>query len=188
VEDVANYLDLARKEVGIKEEALLSQVLSHLCEHVNPLALGAVYRAREQIGMLASKLLRLHMANADQIAQIVKQLTRELLSHDYTLGRREARSIGLPVIDAPEDVADCLWQIYEAYATELHLAEPLNAEAELKSAQKVRSANLRGIVESRDLRHNFQTTQEFQRVTIQDQGRKVDGVRTVVLDEGWRKV
>jgi hypothetical protein len=61
VEDVANFLELVRKEVGLKDEQYLASALAHLCARVSPLALGSVYRAREQIGMLARKLLALHI-------------------------------------------------------------------------------------------------------------------------------
>jgi hypothetical protein len=83
VEDVANYFELARKEAGIESGQPMVEALGYLCQRVSPLALGAVYRAREQIGMLATKLLSLHMKDEDRINRIVRQLTRELLSHDY---------------------------------------------------------------------------------------------------------
>jgi len=83
VEDVANYFQLARKEAGLSGEAHLATVLGHLTQRINPLALGAVYRAREQIGMLATKLLSLHIDDQERITSIVSKLTRDLLSHDY---------------------------------------------------------------------------------------------------------
>ena len=102
VENVANYFELARREAGLKEEQHLAAVVGYLCERISPLALGAVYSAREQIGMLATKLLSLHMSEKEKIDRIVRVLTRELLSHDYLIGRREAQAIGLPVIDATD--------------------------------------------------------------------------------------
>lgn len=75
----------------MKDERHLAEVFGYLSARVNPLALGTVYRAREQIGMLATKLLSLHMKDEERIVKIVKLLTRELLSHDYCISRREAK-------------------------------------------------------------------------------------------------
>jgi hypothetical protein len=188
VEDVANYLELARKEVGLKDEQHLASVLGHLCQRVSPLALGAVYRAREQIGMLATKLLKLHTSDNEQIARIVKQLTRELLSHDYVISRREAKEIRLPVTDANGELSESMWNLFEDIAKELQLAEPWNPEKEIKGSQSAQRTATRAVVESRELKHVFQTTFQLKRISLSQQGAKVEGVQTSVLDEGWKLV
>lgn len=186
VEDVANYIQLARKEVGLATEEQMAEVLAHLCQRVSPLALGAVYRAREQIGMLASKLLSLHIKDEDRIKRIVKQLTRELLSHDYIINRREAREIGLPVLDAEQRTSEIMWAIYEDIAAELNLGQPWNAEKELKGAQSVKVTNKRGVLESRDLLHVFESTYQIKRVTMTKEGNKFEALQVTPLDEGWK--
>lgn len=185
VEDVANYLALARKEVGLEQPEHLASVLAHLCARVSPLALGAVYRAREQIGMLAAKLLKLHLADTEGIDRIVKQLTRELLSHDYIVSRREARSMGLPVVDASQQVAELIWGFFADASLELRLDEPWNPEREVRGAQPVKRTNVRAILESRDLKHGFRTTYEMKRVTVTQHGAKMEAVQTTPVDEGW---
>lgn len=186
VEDVANYFELARNEAGLKDEQHLASVLGHLCQRVSPLALGAVYRAREQIGMLAKKLLGFHIADEARIEPIVKQLTRELLSHDYIISRREARSFGLPVTDATEDEAKAMWQLYEDVARELQLAEPWNWEREAQGNQP--KTSVRGVVESANLKHVFISTYQIKRVTAVEAGRKTESLQITPLDERWKKV
>jgi hypothetical protein len=190
VEDVANYFELARVEAGLKEEQHLADVFGHLSERVSPLALGAVYRAREQIGMLATKLLSLHTKDEEKIARIVKLLTRELLSHDYYIGRREARAMGLSVVDAAEAEADLMWQLYEDVAQELKLSEPWNWESEAQGNQP--KVSHRGVLESRELKHVFSSTYQIKRITgAQGQGgggRKAETLQITPLDEGWKKV
>jgi hypothetical protein len=189
VEDVANYFELARAEAGLKEEGHLASVFGHLTERVNPLALGAVYRAREQIGMLATKLLSLHMKDTEKITRIVKLLTRELLSHDYLIGRREARSMGLSVVDASETEADLMWKLYEDVAAELKLSEPWNWETESQGAQP--KVSYRSVVESRDLKHVFTSTFQIKRITAPagpgGGGRKAETLQITPVDEGWKK-
>jgi hypothetical protein len=167
VEDVANYFHLARKEAGLSEEQHMAVVLGHLAQRVSPPALGAVYRAREQIGMLASKLLTLHMDDKERIGRIVLQLTRELLSHDYVISRREAKSIGLPVTEASSDEAKLMWSIYEDVALELTLGEPWNWEKEVQATQP--RTVTRAVIESYNLKHIFTSSYQIKRVTITPQ-------------------
>ncbi|MBI4299348.1 MAG: serine protease [Chloroflexi bacterium] len=190
VEDVANYFELAKQEAGLKEEQYLASVLGHLAQRVSPLALGAVYRAREQIGMLASKLLTLHMNDQERIDQIIKKLTRELLSHDYVITRREAKSIGLPIVDASPNESDLMWSIYEDAAQELTLGEPWSWEKEVLATQP--RTTTRAVIESRDLKHIFTSTYQIKRVTVSPQGGgkgRTDSLQITPLDEGsWKKV
>ncbi len=185
VEDVANYFELVRSEVGLKSEENLASALSHLCQRVSPLALGAVYRAREQIGMLATKLLGLHMTDQDSISRIVKQLTRELLSHDYVISRREARALGLPVRDASQDEAALMWNFYADVAQELKLGEPWIWDRE-SQAQQPRTS-VRGILESRDLKHVFTSVYQIKRVTVPQAGAKTESLQITHLEESWKK-
>lgn len=186
MEDVANYFELARTEASLKDEQHLAAVLGHLCQRVSPLALGAVYRAREQIGMLATKLLGFHMNDPERITRIVRQLTRELLSHDYIISRREARSIGLPVTDATEEEAKVMWQVYEDVAQELHLAEPWNWEKEAQGNQP--KTSVRAVLESANLKQVFVSTHQIKRVTSVEAGRKIESLQITTIDERWKKV
>jgi hypothetical protein len=191
VEDVANFLALVRNEVGLKDEQHLAGALGHLCARVSPLALGSVYRAREQIGMLAAKLLGLHIkGDEERVKRIVSALTRELLSHDYYIGRREAKALGLPVADATADEASLMWKIYEDVADELRLSEPWNWESEANQGQP-RTA-LQGIVQSRELKHVFSTTFQIKRVSAAPGqgggGKKQETLQITQIGQGWKKV
>lgn len=189
VEDVANFLELVRKEVGLKDEQFLAGALAHLCARVSPLALGSVYRAREQIGMLARKLLAMHIQDDERITRIVKVLTRELLSHDYYIGRREAKTLELQVNDATPSEADLMWKVYEDVAQELKLSEPWNWENEALGAQP-RTA-VQGLLQSRDLKHVFSTTYQIKRTTVPSGpgggGKKQETLQITVLEQAWKK-
>jgi hypothetical protein len=187
VEDVAAFFSLARSEAKLGDDRL-GEAFAHLCQRINPLALGAVYRAREQIGMLARKLLKKHLRDDAATDKIVNALSRELLSHDYVIGRTEAREIGLPVEEPPDELAGLMWDLYLDLAAEMKLAQPWNLEAELGREQQVKRPNVRGVVESRSLKHGYMTTHDLRRTTITKDGMKFDAVQGKILDEGWRQM
>ena len=105
----------------------------------------------------------MHLVDERSIERIIKQLTRELLSHDYVISRREARSIGLPIIDATEDEAKLMWSIYEDIAHELSLDDPWNWEKELLLSQP--RSSFRAVIESYQLKHVFTSCYQIIRTT-----------------------
>jgi hypothetical protein len=185
VEDVANYFSLARSEAKVSEEKM-NEVFSRLSERVNPLALGAVYRAREQIGMLANKLLKRHLSDDKRIEKIVNSLTRDLLSHDYVIGRTEAKELGLPIEQPSEEVAGLMWNLYLDFAEEMRLSHPWVPETELGTQQSVKKMNVRAVVESKDKKHGYCSSYEMKRTSINKDGVKYDAAQTKLVDDSWR--
>jgi hypothetical protein len=103
VEDVISYFDLARREAKIESDTELTDIFKVLSNGVHPLALGAVNRARDQIKFLAKMLLGYHIIDITRLDDIIKVLTAERFSHDYIIGRKEAKNvIGLNIPDVCE--------------------------------------------------------------------------------------
>lgn len=187
VEDVAAFFSLARSEAKLGDDRL-NEAFGFLCQRINPLALGAVFRAREQIGMLARKLLKKHLTDDARIDRIVAALSRELLSHDYVIGRAEAKEIGLPIEEPTDEVAGLMWSLYSDVASEMKLAQPWNLEGELAGQQQVRRVNVRSVIESHSLKHGFTTTHELRRTTVTKDGMKFDAVQGKIVEEAWRQM
>ena len=57
VEAVEEYLNIAREKLQITDNKALAEILISLSANVHPLVLGQVFRTREQIKMMADKLL-----------------------------------------------------------------------------------------------------------------------------------
>jgi hypothetical protein len=182
VEDVANYFALARNEAGLTAPEHLSQVFGHLSQRISPLALGAVYRAREQIGMLADKLLSLHIKDRTRRERISKVLTRELLSHDYTINRREAKDLGMAVTDAGSRDADLMWEVYEWLAAEMRLGEPFNP-------QPGTVASTRAVLASKGHNSAFVSSYSISKTTqTMPGGQRQDVTKAEVTSEGWKTI
>lgn len=124
VEDVAAYINLVREDVGITHEDELVLAFNLLADKVHPLALGNVKRITNQARMLAGKLLTSRgVSDSHTIAEIIDKLGTKLYYHGHPINRAEARDqLGLDFVeDATPAVADAMWNLYEAYATEMAL-------------------------------------------------------------------
>ena len=150
VEDVAGFLDLARKELGIKDQTQLMALMTKFTDHVHPLSLGKVYRARMQIQQLAEKLLSWHwIGSAQKKARLISVLCTESGSHDYTINSTEAKDkLGLPVKTASNDLARLIYKIYVDIREELQLLNPFDPVVLLGVNQQVSYSCKQALVES----------------------------------------
>jgi hypothetical protein len=188
VEDVVNYLELARKALNIQDEELLTRLYDRLSQNVHPLVLGSVYRSREQIGFLAQMLLERHMNDKERIRKIIEIITRGRFSHDYVIGRKEAKELlELPVVDVTPKLDDTILELYKQYDDLLQLSKPYHPEQILKGEAKVTGNLDRAIVETVDLTHVFRSKREVSRVELTPP--QVPIPQTVYaerdLGEGW---
>lgn len=190
VEDVRGFLDLARQEAELKSEQELAGVFSLLASDVRPLALGNVHRAKEQIKLLTEKLLRLHILDPDseRIKEIVATFTRRLFSHDYLIGRQEARKlIGAEVVDAAPDQEEAMMALYNSYAEDLQLYTAYNQEGELGTDPQKLVTLTRAYIESAEGCFAFKTVQELTRVSIPSgpNQQMLAGINVRPIQEGW---
>jgi hypothetical protein len=188
VEDVSGYIDLAKKELGLEEESSMVQILQMLATSVSPIALGNVHRSRQQIGMLAKKLLLMHWpaTKSKTIEQIVKTLTRELGSHDYIISRKEARDqLRLPVVFPSAELESKMWALFKCYEQAMELTTPYNEMAVLGTQPDVTATFRRGFIESTALTHVYESHRRLRRIQALQGGVPVQGIEQVVLREAW---
>lgn len=181
VEEVVSYVHLAKEIGGIQGEAGLIAVFERLTADVRPLALGQVYRARTQIRMLSRKLLQSHMLveDTDRIEEIVKSLTEKLYSHDYLISRREAKSLGLHVVDPDAQADAAMKELFDEYVTDLSLNQAYNPQTLLQGSSQVRAAVERAIVETSGAADAYVTDR-----TLVVQG---PAIGEQIHFEGWRQ-
>ncbi len=189
VEDVSGYISLAKEEFGIKEEESMIRVLESLASEVHPLALGSVKRSRQQIPMLAKKLMAYHWPKdkTKDVDRIVETLTRQLGSHDYRISRREAGNLGLPVENPSPELEGNMWDLFKHYRASMELTVPYIADATLGSQPQATAVLRRAYIESRALTHVYETHRRLARVQVAQQGVQVTGVQETLLAEEWRE-
>jgi len=189
VEDVVSFIDLVRDEAKIKEEAHIAEIMKVLASDVRPLALGSVYRAKQQIGMLAKKLLGFHMGEQDhtKVEHIVETLTRKLYSHDYLVGRKEAKEfVGLKITDCSDALEQKTMELFFDYSEEMELNTPYSHEIILGSQTTKVAEFTRAFLETRERTYVFRSRREIKRVKATHQGLPVEGFQERTLEEGWR--
>ena len=126
VESVAGFKGLVKDDWGIKKGKDLALILKILTEKVHPLALGRVYRIRQQIEFLATTLLKQHRSDKRRITHIVQKLTKELGSHDYLIYRREARELLGDQVAIAEELGKLIRDLHKDFAQEMDLGKPFD--------------------------------------------------------------
>ena len=87
---------------------------------LNPWLLGDFERSTKQAKQFAEQLLIRHMfkdkpEKQKMVPEIVKQLCEGYYHHNYPIGRREARELGLEIIDMSEELWDISFNLMVAY-------------------------------------------------------------------------
>lgn len=156
VEDVLSYVSFIKERVEITNQEALAKLTSILSENLTPLALGSVNREHSHIRLVARKLLTSHKKEIDEerVSIIVESLTEKMYSHGHSIGRKEAKEVGLPVKEMEKDLEDMTWQLFEEYEKELSLREPFDLEILLADKEQHRLKDLPlAILESSERLH-----------------------------------
>jgi hypothetical protein len=195
VEDVIGYLNLARDEAGIKEDEGISKIMAVLSEKVHPMALGAVYRSREQIRLLARKLLMMHEKDRKKITKLVDTLTTKLPSHQYLISRKEAEELHLKVSKTPASLDKLIWDLYKDYEEQLQLTVPYNPEGYLRANDSVMAVFDRAVIESLNQdgslkSHVFRTEREIKRIQFTPPGMPIPqiGIQERPIADQWVEI
>ena len=175
VEDVMAYFDLAKNKFGIKNDEDLTKIFNKFVEsnpQIHPLALGNVNRTHNLIRILAKRLLksRQQKIEEEQINKIVDYFTEKLYSHQYFIGRKEAKEdLGLTTVQsADKDLADLMTGLYEEYKKDMKSDVLWNPEIELGENQATNTKEYRiAFVESEPGANYFGITLEFKKGQVQ---------------------
>jgi ClpP class serine protease len=190
VEDVMAYFDLAKNKFGIKNDEELSRVFTKFVEanpQIHPLALGNVNRIHNLIRMLAKRLLKSHKASMkeDEIEKLVDYFTEKLYSHQYFIGRKEAKEdLGLKtVVEANEPLTKAMTDLYEEYNKELDFGKMWNPENELgANAMQNKKDYKIAYIESSQLSNYYDISVEYRKQQVNN----IDQVGFKIIGQGWK--
>lgn len=149
VEHVNAYIEMAKKDFGIKNQKSMTDILLHLSDKIHPLTLGQVYKSKSQIQMLARKLIKWQKLDVDKEDTVIKFLCSESGSHDYSIRRKEALEVfGLPIEKPTMELYSIIKGIYDDISNELELEKPYIPEIILNGADEFQYTFRRGLIES----------------------------------------
>jgi len=197
VEDVMAYFDLAKNKFGIKNDEELSRIFNKFVEsnpQIHPLALGNVNRIHNLIRVLAKRLLKSHKIpiKEDEIDKIVDYFTEKLYSHQYFIGRKEAREdLGLKtVVDADNVLTKAMTDLCEEYNKELDFGKMWNPENELgANAMQNRKDYKIAFIESQQLSNYYDISVEYKKQQVNIAQQTPQGPIQIPQDQvGWRVV
>ncbi len=149
VEFVNAYIEMARREFQIHDQAEMAKIMLKLSESIHPLALGQVYRSRNQIQMVARKLIAGQNLDHETVEKIINFLCSESGSHDYAIHRREAREeLGLTIETPTQAFYDTIKHIYKNISQEMEFETPFRADTLLGANPHVDYECRRMLIES----------------------------------------
>ena len=124
IEDIYGYYLLIKDTLEL-DAAGKTEALKLLANRIGPEILGQASRIRNEIKIIATNLLKLHMKDEQKIETIVSNLIDGLQSHQYMISRKEARTtLGLPVNYLNGELEDLAWTILDSYVSEAKMDEP----------------------------------------------------------------
>ena len=203
VEDVMAYFDLAKNKFGIKNDEELAKIFNKFVEsnpQIHPLALGNVNRIHNLIRILAKRLLKSHKSpmREEEIDKAVDYFTEKLYSHQYFIGRKEAKEdLGLKSVVYADDVlSDAMSKLYEEYKKEMELGiTTWNAENELgPNAAQNRKTYKIAFIENPFLSNHYELSLEYRRQQVNIVQQTPQGPMQVpqeqvtwrVISQGWK--
>lgn len=98
----------------------MAQIFTALFEKIHPLAIGAIEQSYALSKLIGTRALETHMdavKDAEAIKALVDQLCDGYKSHMYPINRKEAKAIGLNVVDATPTEEACLLDMLTFYIT-----------------------------------------------------------------------
>jgi len=197
VEDVMAYFDLAKNKFGIKSDEDLTLIFNKFVEsnpQIHPLSLGNVNRTHNLIRRLAERLLKSHKSQIkdDEILKIVDYFTEKLYSHQYFIGRKEAKEdLGVKtVIEASDDLAKLMTELCEEYIREMELQKLWNPEIELGNNFQIKKDYKIAYIESAKQANYFELSIDYKKGQVMQQTPQgqipQEQVMWKVIDQGWK--
>ena len=201
VEDVMAYFDLAKNKFGIKSDEDLTKIFNKFVEanpQIHPLALGNVNRTHNLIRQLAERLLKSHKSQLkeDEIKKVVDYFTEKLYSHQYFIGRKEAKEdLGVrSVIDASADLAKAMTELYESYVKEMELDKVWNPEIEIGANFQTKKEYKIAYIESEKMANYFEILVDYKKGQVNVPQQTPQGliqlpqeqVMWKVVGQGWK--
>jgi len=122
-EDVSSYISFIKDKVGITDQNALAALTKSLADTLTPTTLGQVNRVYSHIRTVARKMLSLvrPVMSTSKIQAVIESLTEKTYIHGHSIGREEAKQMGLQVVDMDNELEKLCWDLYLDYEKEMKI-------------------------------------------------------------------
>lgn len=118
-EDIRNYIEFVKNNVGLKDQKCLSEMMNSLTKEIGPTSIGFTKRSQQLSLTLSEKMLAWHSKDKKKNKKIAQKLNSEYYDHGYALGRIEAKEIGLKVIEPEINLEKELWDLWTDFRKDM---------------------------------------------------------------------
>jgi len=133
-------------------------------------------------------LLNYHLSDPVKVDKVIKTLLEERFSHDYIVGRKEAKKdLGLNILEVTQELNNLVMNLYDEYNSLLRLNTQYVPEVELGTKEQSTITFYRGIIESNNLTHVYTTQRKITRIQVQQPGTPITIPQYLenTIQEGW---
>lgn len=130
------YLDFVKNEVGFSEQEELGVAFQHLCDKIDAPSIGMARKSAKLTESLGKKLLMTHMEDEEKAEEIASSLNTSFYHHGYTIGRNEAKELGLPIVACPKDLEDLIWHVWIDFEEEMKCRIPFEPLTEILTTKE----------------------------------------------------
>jgi hypothetical protein len=126
VEDIMSYIAFLKEKVGLTDQKALSELTKSLAENLTATTIGQINRTHSHIRLVARRMLAMVQPPIDnvRINQIVESLAEKIYVHGHSIGRTEAKQIGIQVEEMDEDLEKLCWDLFLEHESLMMLNSP----------------------------------------------------------------
>ncbi|KUO69793.1 MAG: peptidase [Desulfosporosinus sp. BRH_c37] len=108
---------LQRSIINSSDPDVVSFMATPILDKLDPWLIGDYEKAIKASKQYAETLLSRYMLknDLDLVQKVAHALTEGYFSHGYSIGRREAKELGLKVTEAHGELWDVIWELYLGY-------------------------------------------------------------------------
>ena len=137
-EDIRNYIEFIRTDVGITDQAHLISAFNSLATAVGPLPIGSSKRGQQLSLSLSTKMLEAHLQDPSKAASIAEALNTSYYHHGYAVSRKEAKDIGLNIVSPDKKLEEIMWSIWLNFCDEMKCDKAFDPISEIMNNPEAR--------------------------------------------------
>lgn len=130
-EDLRNFIDFIRCDVGISDQQHLISAISPLIKDVGSLPIGRAKRGQQLSFTLSEKMLSTHIEDKNKAKAIAKALNTAYYHHGYAVDRKEASDMGLTIEKPDAKMEQLLWSVWKEFSNEMKCDQPFDVIKEI---------------------------------------------------------